>query len=278
MTPAELHALLAPHGIRALKSRSQHFLLDETVTADMCDAAGITSGSRVLEIGPGPGILTKTLLDRGARVIAAEIDRRFSALLRERFGAERFELLECDVLALPTHGLVAGFGDEDYALISNLPYAITSATLIKFLEEAPRPKTITLMIQKEVADRVTAQRRLSSIAVFVQTLARVRKVREVPAGAFLPPPKVASAVIHIEPKTEAELKGFFSETDRTSYFALVKKAFSEPRKQLKNTLKSAIPAGANIEILLKKANIVATARPEELTVENWQKLSKLVSL
>jgi 16S rRNA (adenine1518-N6/adenine1519-N6)-dimethyltransferase len=279
MTPAELQALLAPHGIRALKSRSQHFLLDERVTEAMADAAGVGSGSRVLEIGPGPGVLTKALLDRGAEVVAVELDARFSALLRERFPSPAFTLVESDVLALPSRDLAARFpsargADAPYALVSNLPYAITSATLQKFLFEEPLPATITLMIQKEVADRILAKPGdMSALAVMVRTLARVRRVRDVSAGAFLPPPKVASSVIHMELLSAGERAGFFGSVRPEAYFDLVRTAFAGKRKQVKNTLKGLAGGEERLEYALRQAKIQPTARPEELDVTDWIRLA-----
>lgn len=282
MTPAELQALLKPHGIRALKSRSQHFLLDERVTEAMADAAGVREGSRVLEIGPGPGILTKTLLDRGAAVVAVELDARFTALLGERFAAQtsHFTLVQGDAIALPSTEIAEKFSDAGekpgaYALVSNLPYTITSATLQKFLLESPRPTTITLMIQKEVADRILAKPGdMSSLAVMAQTLSDVSRVCEVPASSFVPPPKVASSVIHMVLKTGSEIAAFLGPIPQEKYFAIVQKAFSERRKQLKNTLRSFVGDAKKLENCLIKAKLKPTVRPEELSIQDWVALCR----
>lgn len=272
MTPNELKSLLDKHGIRALKARSQHFLLDARVTEAMCEAAGVRPGIKVLEIGPGPGVLTDMLLARGAHVTAVELDARFTPLLQERFSERHLDLIEGDVLKVTNARLAAGSG-VPYSLISNLPYAITSATLQKFLMEAPQPRSITLLIQKEVAERIIAQpKNMSQLAVLVQTLARPTKIMDVPAGAFLPPPKVQSAVIHMEVKTTAELAEFFGRANRKRYFEMVATAFKAPRKQLKNTLRSLIKDGRELESLLNRAKINPSSRPEELKIVDWQRL------
>lgn len=276
MTPTELRALLEPLGIRPLKDRSQHFLLDGAVVAAMAAAAGVGEAARVLEIGPGPGILTEELLRRGASVVAVEIDKKLCALLRRRFSSPRFTLLEGDALETSNAALAAAFPSsgegrsEPYALVANLPYAITSAILRKFLLGRPAPATITVMVQKEVADRILAKPGdMSSLAVLMQTLARSRRVRDVPPGAFLPPPKVSSAIIHMELLSDAELEAFFGPVPPERYFEIVRLAFSGRRKQLKNTLKAAARDPSALEKAFVKAKIYPLARPEEISVPQW---------
>jgi 16S rRNA (adenine1518-N6/adenine1519-N6)-dimethyltransferase len=281
MTPTELRALLEPHGIRPIKGRSQHFLLDERVVVAMADAARVAEGSRVLEIGPGPGILTAELLRRGVNVVAVEIDMKLCALLRARFVTPRFTLLEGDALETSNAALADAFPSEGegrfapYAVVANLPYAITSATIQKFLLGVPAPTSVTVMIQKEVADRALAHAGdMSQLAVLVQTFARARRVASVAAGAFFPPPKVASAVIHMERKTDAELDAFFGGVPRERYFSLVQAAFAAPRKQLKNTLASVVPDRTALEKALISAQIPPNARPEMLAVDRWASLAR----
>ncbi len=294
MTPTELRNLLEPLGIRPLKDRSQHFLLDEKVVTAMVDAAGVEEGTPVLEIGPGPGILTADLLRRGADVVAIEIDKKLCTVLRERFGAyKNFHLIEGDVLDphLVIPGLTRdperkkvfpnvsgsrvkpGMTIEGHGMtvVANLPYAITSAILQKFLLESPAPSSITVMIQKEVADRILAKPGdMSSLAVLVQTFTRVQRVRNVAAGAFFPPPKVVSTVIHMERRSDEELAAFFGTIPSQRYFDIVRRAFSERRKQLRNSLK----IFAKIEKALVEAKIAPSARPEELSIAQWSALAR----
>jgi 16S rRNA (adenine1518-N6/adenine1519-N6)-dimethyltransferase len=274
MTADALRKLLEPYGIRPLRGRSQHFLLDERVVAEMVAASGVAPGERVLEIGPGPGILTDALLATGADIVAAELDQKLCALLRDRFGT-RLALREGDVLDMTNEKLALSFATGGaYRVVANLPYAITSAVFQKFLLESPAPVTMTVMIQKEVADRVLAKAgEMSSLAVLVQTFVRVRRVRDVHAGAFFPPPKVASSVIHMERKTETELAAFFSGCPQDRYFAIVRRAFAEPRKQLQNTLRGMTPDPVSLKKAFIEAKVSPAARPETLGIEQWRTLA-----
>lgn len=276
MTPDQLRALLEPYDIRPIKDRGQNFLLDERVVARMVDAAGIAEGDHVVEIGPGPGILTAALLGRGAEVVAVELDSKLRALLRGRFAMDlRFRMREGNALAFSNAEILAGFPEPpaSYKVVANLPYAITTEILRKFLLEEPLPSTVTVMVQREVADRVlAAPGDMSSLAVFVQTLGKVRRVVNVPAGAFFPPPKVDSAVIHIERKNEQELSDFFRGTSADRYFTIVRTAFSGKRKQLKNTLKSLGLQENGLTKAFTKAKVAPEQRPEELSVQEWRRL------
>lgn len=256
MTINELKNLLKKYNIEPTKARGQHFLLDESVVLKMVEAAKITSKDVVFEIGPGPGILTKSLLDTGARVKAIELDRRFIPLLNDRFSGEKLSVIQGNALqffrdeSLPTH----------FKVVTNLPYGITSEIITLLLSGEHAPQSITMMIQREVADRILAKPgKMSMLSVFVQTLAYVDRVVNVPKGAFFPAPKVDSAVVHIIPKTKDELKAFFQVFSQKDYFTLVERAFSAKRKKLKNTL------GLEVNELKNK-------RPEELSVDNWRTL------
>ncbi|MEY4745065.1 MAG: hypothetical protein RL272_1010, partial [Candidatus Parcubacteria bacterium] len=175
MDANELRDLLAPYGIRPVKDRGQHFLLDDRVVERMADAAGVAAGERVVEIGPGPGILTSVLLGRGAEVVAIELDLKLRSLLQARFGADpRFRLLEGDVRSFSNGDIASRFSAADggpaaYKVVANLPYNITTDVLRKFLLEPPMPSSVTVMVQREVADRILAQAGdMSALAVFVR--------------------------------------------------------------------------------------------------------------
>ncbi|MEY4722691.1 MAG: hypothetical protein RLZZ324_204 [Candidatus Parcubacteria bacterium] len=279
MTPAELHALLDPHGIRPIRGRSQHFLLDDAVVEAMVSAAGVEKNTHVLEIGPGPGILTEALLKRGARVVAAELDLRLCVLLRQRFGDdERFTLREGDALAMSNAEIAALFGASgDYVLVANLPYAITSAVIQKFLLEAPQPREITVMIQKEVADRRLARAEkgaMGSLAVLAQTYATMERVIQVPKSAFYPPPRVESTVIKLTRRSDADLAAFFEGVRAEKYFSIIHAGFASPRKQLRNTLRAVEKDEARLLEALKKAEVDGSTRPERLTIEDWARLAR----
>ena len=276
MTADELRSLLAPYGIRPIRDRGQHFLLDERIVGRMADAAGIGPGSRAVEVGPGPGILTTELLGRGADVVAVELDPKLVSLLKDRFGNEpRLRLLQGDALSFSNRDLAAAFGpgQADWSVVANLPYAITSDALRKFLLEEPYPTSVTIMIQREVADRLLAPTgEMSAIAVMVRVFAEIGRVANVPAGAFFPPPKVDSAVIHIVRKDSRILADFFGSVAPDRFFSIVRAAFAGKRKQLKNSLRSlGLPENGLAEAFLK-ADIPPAARPEDLTVEEWRRL------
>lgn len=290
MTPTELHELLSSHDARPIKARGQHFLLDESVVQKMTDAAEVQVGDVVLEIGPGPGILTAELLKWGAEVTAVELDLKMGEILKTRFGEQKnFHLLSGDVLkksnlslrdagslslrAVPGARRGNPAAVEPYKVVANLPYNITSKILQKFLLEDPKPQSLTIMIQKEVADRILAEPGdMSSLAVMVQTYGEPSRVVEVPPGAFYPPPQVKSTVIKIKVKSQKELETFFGQVRPERFFGLVQQAFAAPRKQLKTSLKSFSPEKA-----LDQAKISPMARPEELSVIDWLSLTKNVS-
>lgn len=271
MTANELKQMLANFGIRPIKDRSQHFLLDDAVVDAMLAAADVQKGECVVEIGPGPGILTEKLLAAGAHVTAAEIDKKLCALLRERFG-DALRLIEGDALTVANADFAADAGA--YKVVANVPYAITSPLLKKFLLESPKPSSVTVLVQREVAERVGAKPGdMSGLAVLVQTYAKPKIVRRVAAGAFFPPPKVESAVLHLALRTDAELNEFFDTAEPARYFALSQAAFAEPRKQIKNTLRKLFPSDQALADAIFKAEIAASARPSELVLEQWRLLA-----
>jgi 16S rRNA (adenine1518-N6/adenine1519-N6)-dimethyltransferase len=279
MTPSELRTMLARHGIRPLRDRGQHFLLDERVVAVMAGAAAVAAGDRVLEIGPGPGILTAELLARGAEVAAVELDRKMCALLTDRFPSPRFHLIQGDILSFGNADLLTHFDNyrlptTDYKLASNLPYNITSAVIEKFLTREPKPSSMTVMVQREVADRILAKPgAMSSLAVMVRTYAIASRVVDVPPGAFLPPPAVRSSVIHMEVRTQSELAAFFGDVRPERYFSLVRTAFAGKRRQLANSLRGLFSGADELKNALDSAKIDGRSRPEELGVSDWLALA-----
>jgi len=324
MTADELKQLLAQYGITPLKARGQHFLLDETVVRDMLAAAEVREGDAVLEVGPGPGVLTAALLDAGACVTAVDIDRRFAPLLEERFGKREFSLRIADALsatfqeflssrpasrdpqdalwipgqarndsngsrndrgngiasspAAPRNDGVAGVVEE-FKVVANLPYGVTSEFIAKCLLETHGPRTVTLLIQREVAERIVAGAGdMNRLAVLVQTFAQARTVRLVKPGAFMPPPRVDSAVIHISRRSDEELRDFFGSVDPKIYLGLVASGFSAPRKQLKNVLSSRFSGyEGGASGALAAAGISERARPEELSIKDWKTLASLLT-
>ncbi|MDH4230381.1 MAG: 16S rRNA (adenine(1518)-N(6)/adenine(1519)-N(6))-dimethyltransferase RsmA, partial [Nitrospirota bacterium] len=191
-----------PPRLRTLKSLGQHFLADKGIARRIVAAADVVPGDRVLEIGPGRGILTQQLLDAGASVTAVELDRGlYEALAQQYAGEPRLTLLHAD--ALKTDPAVAGGNPPaGYKVVANLPYQVTTPLLFHFLEAIPPPSAIVVMIQKEVAERILATpggKIYGVLSLGVQAQARAKMCFKVLPGAFRPPPKVTSAVVRVDP-------------------------------------------------------------------------------
>jgi len=263
--PEAVRATLRAAGLRARHALSQNFLADTDVLDAILAEADPAPGRRVLEIGPGLGLLTGGLLAGGAVVTAVELDRGLAAFLRERFdGVETFKLIEGDALDQDLVRLV----EPPYDVVANIPYHITSPILHAMLGRAPRPERLVLMVQREVAERIAAPPgKMSYLSVFVQYHARVRIAFAVPAGAFEPEPAVESAVIVVEPydaddrldpETEDEL------------WRLVMAAFRERRKMIHNVLSRQLPVDAGrVAEALATAGIDPDRRPQTLAVGEW---------
>lgn len=254
--------------LRAKKSFGQNFLADPSVVGKIVAAAGIKPGERVLEIGPGTGVLTRGLLETGAKVTAVEVDADLLPALHESFPT--LDLREGDILALRDQdpSLSGTLEEGKYILAANIPYNITSGILEEFLRVSPRPKRLVLMVQREVADRITAAPpQMSLLSVVCQTYAEVKKAFNVPAGAFRPAPKVDSAVIVLDLRSNVE--------EAENIIALAKVGFSSPRKQLhKNLAQGGKKDSAAWKEALERLGLRPDIRAEGLTKDDWQKLWK----
>lgn len=259
---------MLPH---AKKSFSQNWLVDETVVKKIVKAAEIEPGETIFEVGPGTGVLTKALVDAGARVVAVEADKSLIAPLREKFG-DTIELIHGDALSLNdsvTQRL------SHYKLIANIPYSITSDLLRHFLTTKHKPSRMILMVQKEVAERITAQPpQMSLLSVVCQIYAQCRRVAHVPASAFRPIPKVDSAVVRLDLHPASA----FTQMDPEEVIAIAKLGFSSPRKQLHGNLKGVCRKGSvAVKEALISLGLPPTARAEVLSVENWIELTHILS-
>jgi 16S rRNA (adenine1518-N6/adenine1519-N6)-dimethyltransferase len=269
LSPERLERYLRQHGLAARKRQSQNHLADGQVLEDIVAAADPAPGRRILEIGPGLGILTGALLEREAHVAAVEVDERLAAHLRRRYAApERgdFRLVEANALDVPVADLV----EPPYDLVANLPYHITSPVLHHVLGGEPRPERFVLMLQREVAERIAAEPGgMSYLSVFVQYHAAVHLARIVPADAFEPAPKVESAVLvgDVRPR---RLPG----EREDELWRLVQAGFRERRKMLHNVLPRQLPhiSRARFDAALAEVGIDADRRPQTVTVEEWMTL------
>jgi len=265
-----LREALAEHGLLAKKSFGQHFLLDLNVTRKIARLAGPFDGRAVFEVGPGPGGLTRALLESDAgRVIAIEKDPRFLGLLAETGEAApgRLDVVEADALEADEAALLAERGlAADAHVVSNLPYNVGTPLLIKWLTGPWRPRAMTLMFQKEVADRIAARAGSSAygrLAVIAQAVCEARVVMDLPARAFTPPPKVASAVVHLTPKADAPPRPALNALERVTAAA-----FGQRRKMLRSSLKT-----VGGDALCEAAGVNPSARAEEIDVAGFLRLA-----
>ena len=255
-----LRAALEAHGLWAKKSFGQHFLLDLNVTRKIARLAQVGDGDHVIEVGPGPGGLTRALLETGARVTSIEKDQRFQPLLGEVAQAcDRLALVFGDALAAPAH------------VVSNLPYNVGTPLLIKWLTGPWTPASLTLMFQREVAERITegpGERAYGRLGVLAQATCRAERVLDAPARAFTPPPKVDSAVVRLEPRPDRPSPERLDALQRVTAAA-----FGQRRKMLRASLKSLPGDGLAGEDLVRAAGLDPQARAEVIPVDGFLTLA-----
>jgi 16S rRNA (adenine1518-N6/adenine1519-N6)-dimethyltransferase len=268
-----LRDVIAAHGLRAIKGLGQHFLLDLNLTARIARAAGPLDGTAVIEVGPGPGGLTRALLAAGApHVLAIERDERCIAALGDLSEAypERLRIFAGDALRTDDVALVRETGWQGpIRVIANLPYNIGTALILRWLERPQELAGLTVLIQKEVAERLTAAPRTKAygrLSVLVQWLCDVSMEFDIPARAFTPPPKVVSTVVNLTPRSEP-----LAPAKREDLEAVTKAAFGQRRKMLRASLKA---LGMDPLPLLEQAGITPTARAEELDVATFCALAR----
>ena len=253
--------------LQAKKSLGQHFLNSPHVLSQIIDAGEIKSGENVLEIGPGTGILTRGLLDSGAKVTAVEKDDRAITILSEKFKVEiekgQLKLLNSDILE-ENASLIP---QETYKIIANIPYYITGAILEKFLESENKPQKMVLLVQKEVADRILAKDGKESVlSNSVKAFGTPKIIAKVPKGAFLPPPTVDSAILAIENINNK----LFSENrvEISKFFKIVKAGFAHKRKFAIRNLES-VAKIENLKQIWIKSGLDEKVRAEDLDLSAW---------
>lgn len=258
-----LREVIRAHGLDARKGLGQHFLLDLNMTRKIARAAGDLSGRDVLEVGPGPGGLTRALLETDARrVVAIERDTRCIEALQPlvEAAAGRLVLQEGDALQADAGALVA----PGAAVVANLPYNVGTPLLFDWLDRHEHLASMTLMFQLEVAQRITAaagDRHYGRLAVMANWRWRAVKLFDLPARAFTPPPKVASAIVHLTPRNEP-----VAPADGAVLSRVVAAAFNQRRKMLRQSLKS---LGGDTAALLDRSGIDPTRRAETLDIAEF---------
>ena len=255
------------------KALGQNWLIDTDLRDRVVAEAGIAPDDEVLEIGPGPGTLTDQIAGRARRLVAVELDGRLAGRLRRRYaGRPDVEIVESDILRTDLGALFPAGGE---VVVGNIPYYLTGALLPKLLDHPPRPKRISLVVQREVAERWTAATGVSTATVAVQLYSEARLALHLPAAAFDPQPRVDSAlvVMEVRPRPALDLD------DPDAFLRFVERVFQFRRKQLAGSLPrvSGLPVPDVAERLLS-AGIDPTRRPETLRLEEWDAVFRRIGL
>lgn len=250
------------------KSLGQHWLHDRLVLEHIADCADVEPSDTVLEVGPGLGTLTSMLLSRANNVVAVEFDEDLARKLPGQFPGKKLEVVHQDILAFDTRNLPAG-----YKVVANVPYYITSKIIQKFMTNDNRPSVVTLLIQKEVAERVAAgPGNMSILAISAQLYADVSLGDVVPAELFTPAPKVDSQVVVMRTKTVTLPKG----VDEKLFFRVVKAGFSAKRKKLRSSLSGGLAISKEqVDALLAKTDISPEQRAQDLALSQWCSLAEV---
>lgn len=279
----ETKNIMKKYKIKANKSLGQNFLINQEVVDKIVESSEITEEDLVIEIGPGLGTLTKKLLENAGKVICIELDKNMLTILQDRFSnLKNFQLINEDVLKVNLKKIIQ---DEKIKnnfksakIVANLPYYITTPIIMKLLEEKLDLESITVMIQKEVADRLIAvpgEKNIGAITYAVYYYADGQEILEVPNNAFIPEPEVTSKVIKLNLRKEVPIKV----NDEEKMFKIIKSAFMQKRKTLLNSLTNAKvftskEEGINI---LHKLNLNENIRAEKLTLENFADITNKIS-
>ena len=262
--------ILHRHGFTFSKALGQNFLINPSVCPRMAELSGAGEGVGVIEIGPGIGVLTNELCQLADKVVAVELDKRLIPVLGETLAEyDNVKVINADVLELDLNKLIEDeFSGMEVVICANLPYYITSPVIMKLLEDKLPIATITVMVQKEAAQRICApvgSRESGAVTVSVNYYAEPSLQFHVSAGSFMPAPKVDSAVIRLDVRKEPPVI-----TDEEKFFKVVKAAFSQRRKVISNSLSSGLKMSKDeINELLAAANVPSNARAEKLSLDDF---------
>lgn len=270
--------ILGRHGFTFSKSLGQNFLINPSVCPKMAEQSGAKKGVGVIEVGPGIGVLTCQLAERADRVVAIELDKRLLPVLDETLAEyDNIRIINDDILKIDLKKLIeTEFSGMDVVVCANLPYYITSPVIMKLLEDRLPINALTVMVQKEAAQRICAEvgsRQSGAVTVAVNYYAKPQILFGVSAGSFMPAPKVDSAVIRLdilkEPCVQVE--------DEELFFKVVKAAFSQRRKTLPNSLSAGLQISkVTVTNALNRANVPVNYRAEQLTMEQLAKISNAI--
>ena len=275
----ETRFIMKKYNIKANKNLGQNFLINEEVVKNIVGCSNIEKEDLVIEIGPGLGTLTKYLLEKAGKVICIELDTKMLQILEDRFSLyNNFELINNDVLKVDLKNIIEKEKAEgkikNVKIVANLPYYITTPIIMKLLEEELELESITVMIQKEVADRLIAvpgQKNTGAITYSVYYYASSEAIMEVPNSSFIPEPEVTSKVIKLNIRKES----IVTPKDKEKMFKIIKYAFMQKRKTLLNSLTNngVFENKQKGTEILNSLGIKENVRPEELTLEQFEKIS-----
>jgi 16S rRNA (adenine1518-N6/adenine1519-N6)-dimethyltransferase len=271
--PDTIQSLLKKHNFAPNKFLGQNFLIDEEVLDRIVETADIKEGDNVIEIGPGLGVLTQALLAKGANVVAIEKDIDLVPVVKENLKEfKNVKISNDDFLAIDLDELVSGFEGKSYKIVSNIPYYITSPVLRKILTAETKPQEIVFLVQREVAERISANPGdMSVISVFVQFYGTPSVEKVVKPESFWPAPKVESAILKIILDKKPQLE----DDELKAFWRLVKIGYSSRRKTLANNLAAGLHIRpVEIRETLKKLGFSDKTRAQELTMEDWLRLAK----
>lgn len=278
----ETKFIMKKYGIIANKSLGQNFLISDEVVSSIVSSAEISKNDLVIEIGPGLGTLTKELLEKAGKVVCIELDKKMLTILNDRFSLyTNFLLINDDVLKVDLNKLITEEKENNnlsnVKIVANLPYYITTPIIMKLLEEHLDIDTITVMIQKEVADRLTAipgNKNSGAITYSVYYYSEAQKIIDVPNSSFIPEPEVTSSVIKLNLRNSAPVKV----ENEDVLFKLIKAAFMQRRKTLLNGLSNSNLFSSKEEIkdILAKLNLDEKVRGENLTLQDFANIANLI--
>lgn len=269
-TPSKTKEVLQKHGFSFKKSLGQNFIVDSNILENIVEKAGVHSNSGVIEIGPGIGALTEQLAKKAKKVLAFEIDQRLLPILEDSLKDYPVQIIHQDILKADVQKEIDSYLSEcqDLKIVANLPYYITTPILMKLLMDKLPVSSITVMIQKEVAERMAAKpnsKAYGSLSIAVQYYTEAKVVMTVPKNVFVPPPNVDSAILHLNLREQPPVEV----ADEDLFFDLVRASFAQRRKTLNNNLSNYFKGKLDkdtIQETLKKAQVDPTRRGESLTM------------
>lgn len=270
--------ILSRHGFNFSKGLGQNFLINPSVCPKMAELSCAGEGVGVIEIGPGIGVLTQELCERADKVVAVEIDQRLIPVLEETLGGyDNLKVINDDVMKLDLKKLIEDeFKGLTVVVCANLPYYITSPVIMKLLEDRLPIESITVMVQKEAAQRICAEvgsRESGAVTVAVNYYSKPEMLFSVSAGSFMPAPKVDSAVM----KLSVYEKPLFELEDEKKFFTVVKAAFAQRRKTVLNSISSSLGLEKSaVNEILSESGVNPQARAEKLSMEDFAEISKRI--